>query len=60
MIHKICGAIAVAGMSLFIIGLAHSIWDNTGSIAYPILSGIVLLLVYKSAYDEFSSKPKSV
>ncbi len=60
MINKICGAIAITAISLFLIGLAHSIWVNTESVAYPILSAIVLLLAYKSAYDEFFSGPNNI
>ena len=57
MINLLCGSIAVIGISLFVGGLAYSIWDNTGSIAFPIISFVVLLMAYKSAYDEFVSGP---
>ena len=57
MINLICGGLAVSGASLFVGGLAYSIWDNTGSIAFPVIAGFVLLLTYRSAYDEFVSGP---
>ena len=60
MINLICGGLAVIGISLFIGGLAYSIWDNTGSIAFPVIAIFVLLLAYKSAYDEFVSGPNHV
>jgi hypothetical protein len=57
MINLLCGAIAIIGISLFVGGLAYSIWDNTGSIAFPIIAILVLLMAYKSAFDEFVSGP---
>jgi hypothetical protein len=59
MINKICGALALTLLSAFLIGLAYSIWDNTGSIAFPLMTAFVLLLAYKSAYDEFTGEGSS-
>ncbi len=60
MINLLCASIAVIGISLFVGGLAYSIWDNTDSIAFPIISFLVLLMAYKSAYDEYVSGPNHV
>ena len=57
MINLICGLIAIVVSSLFIGGLAYSIYDNTGDIAFPIIAGLVLLMIYKGAYDEIKSGP---
>lgn len=57
MINLFCGLIALTIISLFIGGLAYSIWDNTDSIAFPVISAVVLLMVFKSAYDEIKSGP---
>lgn len=46
MINIICGTLAVIMASLFIGGLAISIWDNTGSIAFPIIAVAVLIMAY--------------
>jgi hypothetical protein len=60
MVNKICAGLAIAVVSSFLIGLAYSIWDNTGSIAFPVMTGIVLLLAYKSALDEFFGKVNNI
>jgi hypothetical protein len=60
MINKICGALAVTLISFFLIGLAYSIWENTDSIAFPVMTGFVLLLAYKSAFDEFFGGPNNI
>jgi len=57
MINIVCAAIGILGFSLFIGGLAYSIWDNTGSIAFPVIAVSVMLLAYKAAWDEFVSGP---
>lgn len=56
MINKLCGLIAMVILSLFIGGLAVSIWKNTESIAFPIIVGIVLIMAYVSFYDEAKSR----
>ncbi len=56
MINLICGLVAMIIFSFFIGGLAYSIYDNTGSIAFPIIVAIVLLLAYASLIEELMSK----
>lgn len=55
MINFICGLIGVSILSLFIGGLAYSIWDNTGSIAFPIIVGIVLVMAFVGFIEEVKS-----
>ncbi len=50
------GLLAVGIMSLFSGGLAYSIWENTESIVFPLIVGIVLVMVYVSFYEEVFSK----
>ncbi len=52
MINFICGLLAMVILSLFIGGLAYSIWDNTGSIAFPIIVAIVLVMAYRGFIEE--------
>ena len=54
MVNKICALLSVSLLSAFLIGLAYSIEENTGSIAFPVMTAIVLLLAYKSCYDELT------
>ena len=56
MINLICGLIAMIIFTFFIGGLAYSIFDNTDSIAFPIIVAIVLLLAYASLFEELMSK----
>ena len=56
MINLICGLVAMIIFTFFIGGLAYSIYDNTGSIAFPIIVAIVLLLAYASLIEELMSK----
>ena len=56
-INLLSGVLAVIGATLFIGGLAWSIYDNTEDIAFPIIAILVLLMVYKGAYDEIRSGP---
>jgi hypothetical protein len=44
-------------LSLFIGGLAYSIWDNTESIAFPIIVAIVLVMAFVAFIDEIRSGP---
>ena len=46
MINLLCGLIGVTILSLFIGGLAFSIWDNTGSIAFPVIVVSVLIMAF--------------
>ena len=59
MINLLCGLISMIIFSIFIGGLAYSIFENTGSIAFPIIVAIVLLLAYASLIEEIrSNSPK--
>ncbi|MES9935319.1 MAG: hypothetical protein ABW082_04720 [Sedimenticola sp.] len=55
MINTICGLLAVIMFTLFAGGLAYSIWENTESIAFPIIVGLVLLMVYVGFVEEAKS-----
>ena len=46
MVNLICGIVAVVIVSLFVGGLAESIWQGTGSIAFPVIVAIVLIMIY--------------
>ncbi len=52
MINFICGLVAMVILTLFIGGLAYSIWDNTGSIVFPIIVAIVLVMAYRAFIEE--------
>ncbi|MFT6967862.1 MAG: hypothetical protein ACJA1S_000574 [Cellvibrionaceae bacterium] len=60
MVNRICAALAITVISSFLIGLAYSIWDNTGSIAFPVMTGFVLLFAYKSAFDELFGEVNNI
>jgi len=47
-------------ITAFLGGLAYSIWENTESIAFPVIVEIILAMVYRSAYDEIKSGPNNV
>jgi hypothetical protein len=55
MINFICGLLAMIIISLFIGGLAYSIWENTESIAFPIIVAIVLVMAYAGFVEEIKS-----
>lgn len=57
MINIISGLLAMIMISLFLGGLGYSIWENTESIAFPIIVAIVLGMAYKSFIDEIKSGP---
>ena len=57
MINIICGVLAVITATLFLGGLGHSIWQNTASIAFPIIVFVVLIMAYKGFYDDVKSGP---
>ncbi len=57
MINILCGSLAMVILSLFLGGLAYSIWDNTESIAFPIIVGIVLIMAFVGFSDEIRSGP---
>ena len=44
--HIISGLASVIIVTLFVGGLAVSIWKNTGSIAFPAITAIVLIMIY--------------
>ncbi len=46
MVNFICGLLASIVLTLFAGGLAISIWGNTGSIAFPIIVSVVLVMNY--------------
>ena len=55
MVNKFCGLISMIVLTLFIGGLAYSIWDNTEELAFPVIVGLVLLMAYRSYYDEIKT-----
>jgi hypothetical protein len=52
MINMLCGLLAMAILTFFIGGLSISIYENTHSIAFPVIVVVVLLMAYLSYYDE--------
>jgi len=57
MVNFICGLLAVIILTLFLGGLAYSIWENTESIAFPVIVGIVLVMAYVGFIEEIRSGP---
>jgi len=55
MINLINGLIAQLILTLFAGGIAYSIWDNTESIAFPIIVILVLIMSYVAFYNEIKS-----
>lgn len=55
MINILCGLFAVIMLSLFIGGLGVSIWTNTGSIAFPVIVVVVLIMAYVAFFQESRS-----
>jgi hypothetical protein len=47
----ICGLLPVVLITLFFGGLAQSIWEGTGSIAFPIIIVFVLIMVYVDTWQ---------
>lgn len=56
-INIICGLLGIITFTLFVGGLAHSIWESTGRFAFPILVAIVLGLAYAAFIGELKSGP---
>ena len=52
MVNFITGLIAIILITLFAGGLAYSIWENTESIAFPIIVGLVLIMAYVGFVEE--------
>jgi len=46
MVNLICGLFAVVIVTLFLGGLAESIWHSTNSLAFPIITAIVLIAIF--------------
>ena len=57
MVNFICGLLAVVILTLFLGGLAYSIWENTESIAFPVIVGVVLTMAYVGFIEEVRSGP---
>lgn len=57
MVNFLCGLFGMVVLTMFLGGLAYSIWDNTESIAFPIIVGVVLVMAYVSFFDELRSGP---
>jgi hypothetical protein len=55
MVNFICGLLGIITFSLFVGGLAHSIWQSTGRFAFPIIVAIVLLMAYTAFIGEIKS-----
>ncbi|MEH6627273.1 MAG: hypothetical protein V7739_12585 [Motiliproteus sp.] len=55
MTNFISGLVAMIMLSLFIGGLAYSIWDNTGSLAFP----VIVVAVWTMAFVGFIEEVKS-
>jgi hypothetical protein len=58
MINMLCGLVAMLILTLFIGGLSLSIYENTDSIAFPVIVIIVLGMAYYSLYDELKAKKR--
>jgi len=56
MMNLLCGLIGMGILTFFIGGLSFSIYDNTGSIAFPIIVAVVLVMAYVSLFDEVRTK----
>jgi len=56
MVNFICGLIAMVIVTLFLGGLAYSIWENTESIAFPIIVGAVLIMAYTDFLQSLFSR----
>lgn len=51
MLNLICGLAGVTIVTLFLGGLAHSIWNSTGSLAFPVITVVVLIMVFVDFWD---------
>lgn len=52
MTRILTGLLSMVVITLFLGGLAYSIWENTESIAFPIIVGLVLIMVYAAFIQE--------
>lgn len=55
MTNIICGLLAIITFSLFVGGLAHSIWESTGFFAFPVIVTIVLIMAFAALIGELRS-----
>ncbi len=55
MVNIICGALGIITFSLFVGGLAHSIWESTGRFAFPVIVAIVLIMAFAALIGELKS-----
>ena len=55
MINLISGLLAMTILTLFLGGLAYSIWENTESIVFPVIVAIVLVMAYRGFIEEIRS-----
>ena len=55
MTNLICGLLSIITFSLFVGGLAHTIWESTGRFAFPVIVAIVLGLAYAALIGELKS-----
>ncbi len=60
MSNIISAIIALTVITSLLVGLAYSIWENTDDIAFPVIVAIILVMIYRSAYDEIKSGPNHV
>lgn len=51
MLNTFNALVAAIIITLFVGGLAHSIWEGTGSIAFPIIAVVVLIMVFIDAWQ---------
>lgn len=51
MLNIFNGLVGLVIAALFIGGLAHSIWEGTGSIAFPIIAVAVLIMVFVDTWQ---------
>ena len=56
MINLLSGLVAMIVFSLFTGGLAVSIYRNTGSIAFPIIVVLVLLMAYATWIEQLVAR----
>lgn len=55
MINIICGSLAIITFTLFVGGLAHSIWESTGRFAFPVIVALVLTMAFAAFIGELKS-----
>lgn len=58
MLNAFNGLVGVIIVSLFIGGLAFSIWEGTGSIAFPIIAVMVLIMIFVDTWQNMREANK--